>query len=221
MGKLIVIEGADAVGKETQSKLLVNRLRPKGFRAGDFAALVEVPTQGITHGIIYWALKNGIAKRFPNVFQFVQFMNKFLFQRFELPKLMKSYDYVILDRWSLSSIVYGDATGVNRWFNMHMHSLLVRPDITIVIHGTSFLRNKANDTYETDSKLQRDVKAGYVDWANNHPEDHMLISNDGTVEQVHDAIMLTLADEKIIRWDPIDASNNVYNSLTGEFTRVK
>lgn len=190
--KLVVVEGPDKHGKATQSKMLLDSLEAAGYRT----TLFEVPFKGLTYRVIYWMLRNTLAKRFPNLFQFIQFLNKFVFQLFVLPIVMVLNDIVVLDRWSLSAIVYGDATGVNKRFNRFLYSQLFKPDITLVMHGRSFKRDGKTDTYEKDSDLQRAVKKGYFDWATSH-EKHELISNHGTTEEVQQRILCTLAHAHI------------------------
>lgn len=184
--KLIAIEGPDKSGKFTQSHLLAHTLR----RYGDRVKLVEVPfNDKATHRLIYWMLRNGTAKRFPNLFQFVQFANKFVFQWTYLLWLRLTCAFVVLDRWSLSAIVYGDATGVNRTVNRIMYRMLVRPTVTVVLHGSSFKRKTVDDVYEKDSDMQFAVRRGYYDWVQAHPSDHELIDNQGTQDEVHERIL--------------------------------
>lgn len=184
--KLVAIEGPDKVGKQTQSQMLAHVLR----RYGDKVALVEVPfNDRLTYPLIYWMLKHGQAKRYPNLFQFVQFLNKFIFSWTYLLWLRLTCAYVVLDRWSLSAIVYGDATGVNPTFNRLLYWLLTKPDLTVVLHGLSFRRQEADDVYEKDTDLQKAVRRGYYDWAQEHPFDHELIDNQGSKDEVHERIM--------------------------------
>lgn len=198
MAKLIVIEGADKVGKETQSKLLQSVLHDSAFPYDSPATLVEVPTKGLTHRLIYWMLRNGSAKRFPHLFQLTQTLNKLAFQLFNLPKLMKDNHYVVLDRWGLSAIVYGDATGVNKWFNRVLFSLLKKPDVTLIMHGQSFRRSSTvDDSYEKDNELQARVKEHYHDIGTCWPG-YVLIDNGGTREEVHMRIMDVLKNGEIV-----------------------
>ncbi len=183
---MIVVEGPDKVGKQTQSRFLDHALR----RYGDSSRLVEVPfNDGITYRLIYRMLKNGKAKRYPNLFQFVQFLNKFIFQWTVLLWLRLTCDFVVLDRWKLSAIVYGDATGVNPTFNRFLYSLLKNADKTVILHGSSFKRREADDVYEKDNALQLAVRKGYYKWAQAHPEDHDLINNQGSRDEVHSRIL--------------------------------
>lgn len=186
LAKLVAIEGPDKMGKQTQSHMLTHSLR----RYGDRVKLVEVPfNDRLTHKLIYFMLRNGQAKKYPNLFQFVQFLNKFIFQWTVLLWLRLTCAAVVLDRWSLSAIVYGDATGVNPTFNRLLYHLLAKPSVTVVLHGPSYKRKTVDDVYEKDSALQVAVRKGYYDWVQDHPSDHDLIDNQGTVEEVHERIM--------------------------------
>jgi len=164
MSKIIVIEGPDRVGKQTQTRLLQEYIT----RIGLGAVVVEVPIRSaITYRIIYWMLQNGLAKKFPKVFQCFQFLNRKIFQIFSLPGLERMYDVIIFDRWSLSTIVYGSAEGVPEEFTTMLAKWLKTPDHIIVLHGESYLK-EAEDSYEADRDLQDRVKLGYSVWALNN-----------------------------------------------------
>lgn len=192
MAKIVVFEGPDKVGKETQSKLLLEALTEAGYRA----LRVEVPSKLCprTYKLIYWMLRNGWAKRLPNFFQFVQFLNKWFFQRAVLPGFLRTLDVVIFDRWSLSAVVYGNATGVNEPFNMWLYRRLRKPDVTVVMCKKSYRRSTTqDDSYEKDSELQQRVRDGYQEWAVFHADDHVLVNNDQQVKDVHHDILIELA----------------------------
>lgn len=188
MANFIAIEGADRCGKQTQSKMLTEALAKRGYNV----RLMEVPVNdGVTYRLIYWMLKNGTAKRLPNLFQFVQFLNKLIFQVTWLFWLSYTNDYVIFDRWSLSSVVYGNATGTNRTFVRFLYELLKKPDMTIVLHGARHTED-TEDVYERDTVLQQNVRKGYLDWALRFPSNHELIDNQGTRDDVHVRLMNSL-----------------------------
>lgn len=194
--KVICVEGPDKSGKQTQTNMLYDTLAENHS-----VTLVEVPVKGLTHKAIYWMLRNGTAKKLPNFFQFVQFLNKLAFQLTVLPTLKAMSDYVILDRWSLSAIVYGDATGVNARFNRFLYDLLMKPDVVLVMHGASYKRSGESDSYEKDSDLQMAVKKGYWAWAMAHNGRHKLIHNVGTRDEVHARIMCTLIHDDVVDQD--------------------
>jgi thymidylate kinase len=165
MSKIVVIEGPDRVGKQTQTRLLQEYITKTGLGA----VVVEVPIRSaITYRIIYWMLQNGLAKKFPKVFQCFQFLNRKIFQILSLPGIERMYDVVIFDRWSLSTIVYGGAEGVPEKFTLQLANWLRKPDHTIILHGTSYLR-EAEDSYEADKDLQDKVRIGYFSWGSNNP----------------------------------------------------
>lgn len=164
--KIIAIEGPDRVGKATQSHLLAEKLRSTGAAV----AVVEVPvTGGFAFGTIYKMLKNGTAKTWPRAFQVAQFLNRWTFQKFSLPKLMEENDYIIFDRWSLSLVVYGAATGVSPSFNEMLYKRLVVPDAVVVLLNPPYT-DVANDVYEADADLQRRVWNLYDAWCERHLE---------------------------------------------------
>jgi thymidylate kinase len=73
MSKIIVFEGPDRCGKKTQTHLLCGYLASKAYRS----VVVEVPVYGNpTYHIIYWMLGNGLAKKFPKLFQWFQYFNR-------------------------------------------------------------------------------------------------------------------------------------------------
>lgn len=195
MTKIIAIEGPDRVGKATQTSLLTAYLRSKSVITNNngltyYASVtsVEVPVKGFLHSTIYYMLRNGLAKRCPNLFQAVQSLNKLWFQIFYLKRW--NVDYVTLDRWKLSTRVYGEATGVHSILLRVFDYLLIEPDATIVLEGAAQV-NEARDSYERDSKLQRLVRTTYAKIA--HEKDkHFVINANQTREAVHNDIVNAL-----------------------------
>jgi thymidylate kinase len=109
-------------------------------------------------------LKNGSAKRFPNVFQSVQFLNKLLFQTFLSFNTTGKYDFVILDRWKLSGEVYGSVEGVNPLLLRTYNWILFDPNVTFVLTGQPWRTSTdGRDVYEKDGILQEKVRALYQD----------------------------------------------------------
>lgn len=195
MAKLIAICGPDKVGKETQSKMLTAYLRSNGFKVAHF----EIPYNDyFTHKIIYWMLRNGLAKTYPGLFQLIQFMNKRIFERFVLSKVEHENDYVILDRWSLSALIYGLATGVNKQSCRDQFQKLKTPDATIVLMGKA-MSDKKDDSYEADNYIQRRVRELYTDWAeDNKALGCALIHASGNRGEVHYAIIDSLKDMGVL-----------------------
>jgi dTMP kinase len=194
MSKIIVIEGADRCGKFTQTHLLQEYIT----RTGSGAVVVEVPIRSaVTYRIIYWMLQNGLAKKFPKFFQWLQFLNRKIFQVLSLPSLLKTYDYVILDRWSLSTIVYGTAEGIDPKFSQDLADKLISPDYTILLLGKSHM-GVAEDVYEADVSLQMKVRNLYMDWAIFNSQNSSIVDCGLSKEEVFQNVIQTLQSSKMI-----------------------
>lgn len=186
--RIIVFEGADKVGKATQSKMAVEALRQAGARV----ERIEAPTSVTrwTHHLIYWMLRTGWAKRLPISFQLVQTLNKLSFQLFHLPAISARNDVIVFDRWGLSSVIYGIATGVSPRWVLWLYRWIKPADLTIVFTERSYRRTTTeDDSYEKDGELQARVRAMYRDWALMHPNDHALVDNARPMEEVHREVM--------------------------------
>lgn len=194
MSKIIVIEGPDRCGKATQSRLLCDYLNDRGLKA----KVVEVPIDDTyTYPIIYWMLRNGLAKKLPNLFQWIQVINRWLFQTHRLVTLEHEYDYIIFDRWSLSSAVYGVAAGLSPSDVESSMTLLRSPDFTFVLLGKSH-SHVAEDVYESDVDLQTRVRTLYAAWVNHNPKKAHAVDSERSRERVHDEIVSVLKIMRII-----------------------
>lgn len=188
--KLIVIEGCDGLGKTTQAWLLTEMLYRTG---GNRAWCVHAPVNDfVFYPVIRHMLKTGAAVRWPNVFQTLQFLNKLTFQLLALPFLMLFNDFVVLDRWSLSAIAYGDAAGANRAYSRVLYRLLKKPDALLVLEGQPHASDKQKDAYETDVDLQSAVNAGYVAWVTNGTGRCQLVEARRGIFDVHVDIVAAL-----------------------------
>lgn len=169
--KFIVIEGPDRVGKATQTKLLNDFLLESGYKSSAF----EVPIKSnFIYQIIYWMLGNGLAKKFTKTFQWLQYFNRQIFQWFFLPQLEKKLDFIVMDRWSLSTVVYGKATNVPHEFTTRLYDRLKKPDLTVILLGPAY-KHEAEDVYEADEHLQSSVRQIYYEWSVQNPQGVLLL----------------------------------------------
>lgn len=190
MSKFIVIEGPDRVGKATQAKLLKEFLESQGKSV----LAVEVPLRSnFIYHIIYWMLGNGLAKKLPKHFQWMQYFNRQIFQWTKLPKLEKEYDYIVMDRWSLSTSIYGAATKLPENFTKDLYDRLRDPDYTFVLLGPAH-KHEAEDVYEADSELQKTVRELYAEWTEQHPGKSLKIDCRLPKESISGTIVSTLKE---------------------------
>ena len=180
MSKIIAFEGADRCGKATQSKLLKEYIESIGKKA----IVIEAPiNDGPFYRMIYWMLKNGLAKTFPRIFQMFNFFNKWIFQTMKLTKIEHCYDFIIFDRWSLSSVIYGAAEGLEEKYCLNLYKLLRKPDFTIMLLGQPY-KHESEDVYESDAILQDKVRKLYAEWSNDNPKDSHVIDGTGMDKEI-------------------------------------
>lgn len=150
-GKLIVIEGNDCSGKETQSQLLLQRLLREGKKVEKLSFPdYETPTGKIVGGP-YLGKEDMISSYFEegptNVDPKVAALYYAADRRYALPRIKKLIDkgyYVILDRYVESNMAHQGCKIIDKeerlklydWFETLEYDLLElpRPDLTIFLH---------------------------------------------------------------------------------------
>lgn len=166
--RIIVIEGPDKTGKATQSALLLANLAMVTKSNGESLRVTkqEIAAQdGITYDKIYKMLKSGDASRFPATFQAFHTSNRLIWQAQQLPKLGSKYDVIILDRWTISSWVYGSAAGVPEDEIECLCEDLIKPDLVFTFLGSAFKTpERPDDCYEADQPFQERVRELYGSW---------------------------------------------------------
>lgn len=157
--KIIAIEGPDRVGKQTQSLEVVYKLEQAGFSV----ALIEIPyDDSFTHKMIYKIVKTKYVNYFKSAFQAIHILNKLICQLDAIRVFKKfDYDFIILDRWKMSTEVYGRASGDLELIHKISNKLLLNPDMTVILLGETYKKNDL-DEYEKNSVLQERVKAEYL-----------------------------------------------------------
>ena len=174
-GKIIVIEGTDCSGKETQSKLLVKRLTEKGIKCASFSfPMYDTPTGRIVGGAYLGKpeICDGYFKEgAPNVDPKVSCLYYAADRKYNIDKALKLLDegyYVFLDRYTTSNM--GHQAGKAKTKKEKDKILdfieklefdlceLPRPDIVVFLHMP----------YEATIELRKDRVAG--DGNENNPE---------------------------------------------------
>lgn len=173
--KIICFEGPDGLGKTTQARDLILHLRKNGLKVRYY----KLPTTNTFIGnLISKMLKNGFAKRNPNIFQLINSLDKILFQIRNI-SFVKNADYIILDRWHLSSVVYGISGGANKNIVNSFWKILKQPDITFVFEGENFLNKRQDlDSYEKDNEFQKEVLKNYQEYSKQIKNCYIINAND-------------------------------------------
>lgn len=215
-GKLIVIEGTDCSGKETQAKMLVEKLNNDGIKAERLSfPMYDTPT-GIIIGGPYLGKKHISEGYFPeeamNVDPMVASLYFMADRRYNIHKVNELLDkgyYVILDRYVTSNMGHQggkikskeDRLKMYKWLEKIEYGFLNLPKPNLVI----FLHMPYQCVLE--------LRSNRGESADQHEsnEEHLINAENSYLELVdlYDFKKVECANNNIIR-TPEDISKDVY-----------
>lgn len=161
---MIVLEGIDQSGKQTQTHLLSKKLGEHGFK-------VETLSFPLYSTVIGKEVKNYLQN---NSTLPIEAMHMLLSaNRWELKSLICEWisqnKYIIIDRYSYSNYAYGNANGLELSWLKALDSGLPSSDLTILLDipvEVSFSRkNTQRDINERDSNILNKVRKLYLNFA--------------------------------------------------------
>jgi dTMP kinase len=160
MGYLIVFEGLDQSGKQTQAELLRDQLKEDGRKA----RLVSFPDYGTSIGEEIARALQGEREYGPDVMQLLYIANRYE-RKPDLQRWLEGGLVLVCDRYAASSIAYGEAQGLEPTWLASMQKYLPEPSLTIMldIAPETAVRRKAvdRDRYERDLAMQARVRESY------------------------------------------------------------
>lgn len=160
---LIVLEGIDKAGKDTQSRNLECRLAGMGLEVKRLA----FPDYGTPMGKEIKRFLEGRIELRPEVRQLLYVANRWERQS-DLESWLSKGAFTVADRYSPSGIAYGLANGLDLDWMLRLEEGLPSADIVIVIDisaETSMGREKKKDIYEKDKIFLSKVRRSYLDLA--------------------------------------------------------
>ena len=159
-GVLIVFEGLDQSGKQTQAELLRDRFKADGRRA----RLLSFPDYGTSIGEEIARALQGEREYGPDVMQLLYIANRYE-RRPDLERWLDGGLVLVCDRYIASSIAYGEAQGLDPAWLADMQKFLPSPALTIMldIAPETAVRRKSldRDRYERDLTMQTRVRESY------------------------------------------------------------
>jgi dTMP kinase len=159
-GLLIAFEGLDQSGKQTQAELLRDRLKADGRRA----RLVSFPDYGTSIGEEIARALQGEREYGPEVMQLLYVANRYE-RKADLQRWLEGGLILVCDRYTASSVAYGEAQGLDPAWLTDMQRFLPAAALTILldISPATALERKAvdRDRYERDLALQARVRDSY------------------------------------------------------------
>jgi dTMP kinase len=157
---LIAFEGLDQSGKQTQAELLRDRLKEKGRKA----RLVSFPDYGTSIGEEIARALAGERDYEPDVMQLLYVANRYE-RKADLQRWIDGGLVLVCDRYTASSVAYGEAQGLDPAWLADMQRFLPRAALTIMLDiapETAAKRKSVDrDRYERDLALQSRVRESY------------------------------------------------------------
>ncbi len=160
-GALVAVEGVDAVGKRTQTSLLVSWFRSKGAEVGS----MSFPDYETELGKEIRRFLVG-GKTYPPEVRHMLFAANRWEKKEGLEAMLAASDLVVVNRYSPSNLAYGVAHGLPLKWLQGLEEGLPVPDIVAVLDAPpsslSRRRGPSKDRYESNSMLQEKTRNAYL-----------------------------------------------------------
>ena len=180
-GALVVFEGLDQSGKQTQAELLRDGLK----EAGRKSRLVSFPDYGTSIGEEIARALQGERDYGPDVMQLLYVANRYE-RKPDLQRWLEGGLILVCDRYMASSIAYGEAQGLEADWLVEMQKFLPHPDVTIMLDiapQTAVQRKSVDrDRYERDLAMQARVRDSYHRLAAAH--DWVVLDGERSKEEI-------------------------------------
>jgi dTMP kinase len=159
-GVLIAFEGLDQSGKETQARRLGEALRD----AGRTVHAVSFPDYATPIGNELGRALRGEHEYPPDVMQLLYIANRYEY-RPRLEQWLADDAVIVCDRYTASSVAYGETQGLDAAWLGAIQRHLPAPDLTLLLDippAVAVARKRAGrDRYERDLSLLTRVRASY------------------------------------------------------------
>jgi dTMP kinase len=160
-GLLVVFEGLDQSGKQTQAE----RLRDRLVAAGRTVRLLDFPSYDTAIGAEIGRALKGERDYAADTMQLLYVANRFEWKP-EIERELAKGTVVVCDRYLASSVAYGEAFGLDGQWLSEIQRYLPQPDLTVLLDidpQVSASRKTANrDKYERDLALLARVRDSYL-----------------------------------------------------------
>ncbi|MDO8668587.1 MAG: hypothetical protein Q7K35_05920 [bacterium] len=151
-GKFIVLYGVNNLGKTTQAKMLVQKLKDSGLQAEylKYPVYDLVPSGQILNNYLRQGNFHNLT---PREIQIIYAFNRAQFQEKLREKLSQGINIVAED-YTGTGIAWGLAAGLDENFLKLINSNLLKEDLAFLFDGERFLESiEYNHQHETDSRL--------------------------------------------------------------------
>ena len=195
---IVAIEGLDKSGKHTQTMALKNHLTSLGYKVEtDSYHQYDSPT-----GKLIREFLDGKYEASVETISLLIAADKHAQQeRYRAMKESGEVDYLLIDRYVGSQIVFMLAQGIDEEYAYMLQKNLIQPDIEILLDvtvETSMSRRGKygdNDVYERNYELLSKVRTGFLDYFKNEP---VIYVEGKSVDEVHSELIEIFKEEMSI-----------------------
>ncbi len=195
---LIAIEGADGVGKATQTKLLAERF----ITEGEHAVVFSFPRYDTPLGAVIKRLLTGTtsfkgpAQDDAMFLQAAMTADKYAAWT-DIGRYLGRGHHVVCDRWTSSAIAYGAADGLDQAWLAQIQQTLPAADVNVLLviseEDALSRRPELRDRYEQDRAKQAAVRQMYAGlWGARQAIDRrrkwVTVDGSGSPDAVHERI---------------------------------
>lgn len=184
-GKFIVIYGVNNLGKTTQARILVDKLKLHGLEAEylKYPIYNLAPAGAILNNYLR---QNNFYNLSAREVQIIYAFNRLQFEKTLMEKLAQGINIVAED-YTGTGIAWGLAAGVNENFLKYINSHLLKEDLAFLFDGERFLESiEYNHQHETDDQFI--VKARIAHLRLGHELGWVIINANQSIKQVHEKI---------------------------------
>ncbi len=224
-GVFIVLEGPDGSGTTSQSKLLAERLQKEGHDV----LLTAEPTTGPVGVFIRHQLSVSGNSVTAGALQLLFTADRAWHVDTVIEPALKEGKVVVCERYGISTVIYGDATGLDGKWLEAANDKFLKPDLLIVTLPRFELaierinKRKEKDIMEEKVELQRRIHDLYRAYAAAHPE-CPLIDTSGTLEesaeQIHRVVSEAISRKKSFSNHLKKIARNLAHSIQNAKTGV-
>jgi Thymidylate kinase len=157
-GKFVVLYGINNLGKTTQAKRIVERLRAQNILAEylKYPIYDIKPSGPMINNYLREGNKHGLSAR---EVQMAYALNRTQFEPILTAKLAQGIN-IIAEDYVGTGLTWGIGTGVDEFFLKDLNSHLLREDLAFLFDGERFLASQEkNHKHETNDELMRRVRA--------------------------------------------------------------
>jgi dTMP kinase len=159
-GVLIVFEGLDQSGKQTQARRLRQWFESRGRQAESLA----FPDYATPIGQEIWKGLHGEHEFGPDTIQLLLIANRHE-RKPTIQAWLAEGRVVICDRYLASSVAYGEAQGLDPHWLFAVQAYLPQPDVTVLLdiapEAAAARKAKNRDRFESDLPMLGRVRASY------------------------------------------------------------